>query len=61
VNVNRHLRGGLCSAPASLLLTIACELLKWQFPVLALSEKLTLLAAYFRTTSSVPALLIVRR
>ena len=42
------LRGKLVSASASLAFSLSNELLKWQYPVTALAEKLAFLAAALR-------------
>ena len=61
MDANRHFRGKLFSVTASLVLFLSSELLKWQFPVVAASEKIALLAAALRSTSEPFALQLVRR
>jgi hypothetical protein len=61
--VNRvlHFRGKLCSIPASLLLFLSGELLKWQFPAVAAGEKLAVLAGLLRAQFPQAALQSFRR
>ena len=49
--VDQQFRGGLFFFSAPLLLFLSSELLKWQFPALAASEKLAALASFFRASS----------
>ena len=56
-----HLRGKLCSIPASLLLFFSGELLKWQFPAAAAGEKLALLASLLRASFPQSTLQATRR
>jgi hypothetical protein len=52
VYCNEHLRGRLFLVSASLLFSIASEILKWQFPVNAAAEKFTILSSAFRSLFS---------
>ena len=48
MNAIHHLRGGLATLSASLLLALSGELLKWQFPAYAASKALAALASKLR-------------
>jgi hypothetical protein len=61
VNRDLHFQGKLCSIPASLLLFLSGELLKWQFPAAAAGEKLAVLAALLRARFPQAALESFRR
>jgi hypothetical protein len=58
---NRYFRGRLFSLAASLLYFFSGELLKWQFPALAVGEALARAAAVLRSTFSTLAPQPVRR
>jgi hypothetical protein len=58
---NRYFRGRLFSVSASLLYFFSGELLKWQFPVLAVGEALGRAAAVVRCTFSTSAPQLMRR
>jgi hypothetical protein len=61
VNRDLHFQGKLCSIPASLLLFLSGELLKWQFPAVAAGEKLAVLAGVLRAQFPQAALHSFRR
>lgn len=61
MNRDLHFRGKLCSIPASLLLLLSGELLKWQFPAVAVGEKLAVLAGLLRAQFPQSALQSFRR
>jgi hypothetical protein len=58
---NHYFRGRLFSVSASLLYFFSGELLKWQFPVLAVGEALARSAAVLRCTFSTFAPQLIRR
>jgi hypothetical protein len=61
VDRDLHFPGKLCSIPASLLLFLSGELLKWQFPAVAAGEKLAVLAGLLRAQFPQAALQSFRR
>lgn len=61
MNRDLHFQGKLCSIPASLLLFLSGELLKWQFPAVAAGEKVAVLAGLLRAQFPPAALQSFRR
>lgn len=48
MRLSQHFQGRLLHLPASLLLFLSEEVLKWQFPIFAAGEKLAQLVALLR-------------
>ena len=61
MNANHPFRGRLLDLPASLVLLLSAELLKWQVPVYAAAEKLSMLTALLRPAFDSSASQVVGR